>query len=190
MNLASCETLIFTAEEKKEIDLALNNVLDDLEALWSISLTESICQCYGLTDYVWRRDTRELTIEKEGIKISYPEEIILEKFGIENRRPKITEYTEMFYFLKQYEEIRKGLEQQIEKTRRKIDKEEIGMIKNILQSGLTQSQSPRIDPSLTAMIVFYAMKGLEVPYMRQSMGANFNNNKETIVEFVLQSIQF
>lgn len=78
----------------------------------------------------------------------------------------------------------------VEKARRKIDKEEIGMIKNILQSGLTQSQSPRIDPSLTAMIVFYAMKGLEVPYMRQSMGANFNNNKETIVEFVLQSIQF
>jgi len=77
----------------------------------------------------------------------------------------------------------------VEKARRKIDKEEIGMIKEILLSGLTQNNS-NIDPSLTAMIVFYAMKGLEIPYLRQSMGANFNNNKETIVEFVLQSIKF
>lgn len=77
----------------------------------------------------------------------------------------------------------------VEKARRKIDKEEIGMIKEILLSGLTQNNS-NIDPSLTAMIVFYAMKGLEIPYLRQSMGAKFNNNKETIVEFVLQSIKF
>ena len=78
----------------------------------------------------------------------------------------------------------------VEKARRKIDKEEIGMIKEILLSGLTQNNPKRIDPSLTAMIVFYAMKGLEIPYLRQSMGADFNNNKETIVEFVLQSIKF
>lgn len=77
----------------------------------------------------------------------------------------------------------------VEKARRKIDKEEIEMIKNILLSGL-KNDSSNIDTSLTAMIVFYAMKGLEIPYLRQSMGADFNNNKETIVEFVLQSIKF
>lgn len=78
----------------------------------------------------------------------------------------------------------------VEKARRKIDKEEIEMIKDILLSGLTQNETAVINPSLTAMIVFYAMKGLEIPYLRQSMGSNFTNNKETIVEFVLQSIKF
>ena len=118
MSLASYETLTFTQEEKKEIALALNNVLDDLEALWSITPTKSIYAYYNIKDDDWSSDSRELKIDIEGIKIIDREEIILEKFGRKNIRPKITEYTEIFYFIKKYEKIRKSIERKIEKSRR------------------------------------------------------------------------
>ena len=40
------------------------------------------------------------------IDINSGDEIVLEKFGKKNKRPKINNYTEIFYFIKQYEEIR------------------------------------------------------------------------------------
>lgn len=119
MKLASFEILTFTAEEKKEIDLALNNILDDLEALWSISPMESVYKFYDLK----YDNRRELLINKDGIKIvdsgivNSGDEIVLEKFGKKNKRPKINNYTEIFYFIKQYEEIRRGIERKIEKAR-------------------------------------------------------------------------
>jgi len=45
-----------------------------------------------------------------------------------------------------------------------------------------------MDPDLSATIIFYALKGLEVPYIRQNISDEFEKNKSSIVEFVLQGI--
>ena len=46
-----------------------------------------------------------------------------------------------------------------------------------------------MDPDLSAMIIFYAIKGLEVPYIRQNISEDFEKNKNSIVEFVFQGIK-
>jgi len=46
---------------------------------------------------------------------------------------------------------------------------EIALIKNILAEGIEKKVFKRMEPNLSAMIIFYAIKGLEVPYIRQNI---------------------
>lgn len=78
---------------------------------------------------------------------------------------------------------------EVERTRRKVDVREIALIKDILIEGIESKVFKRMDPSLSAMIIFYAIKGLEVPYIRQNISEEFDRNKNTIVEFVFQGIK-
>jgi len=77
---------------------------------------------------------------------------------------------------------------EVERTRRKIDFKEIAIIRNILNEGIEKKVFKRMDLNLSAMVIFYAIKGLEVPYIRQNISAEFEKNKNSIVEFVLQGI--
>jgi AcrR family transcriptional regulator len=77
---------------------------------------------------------------------------------------------------------------EVERTRRKIDFKEIAIIRNILNDGIEKKVFKRMDLNLSAMVIFYAIKGLEVPYIRQNISAEFEKNKNSIVEFVLQGI--
>jgi len=78
---------------------------------------------------------------------------------------------------------------EVERTRRKVDVMEITLIKDILIDGIEKKVFKRMDPNLSAMIIFYAIKGLEVPYIRQNISEEFEQNKNTIVEFVFQGIK-
>ena len=77
---------------------------------------------------------------------------------------------------------------EVERTRRKIDIKEIALIKKILADGIDKKVFKRMDLDLSSMIIFYAIKGLEVPYIRQNISEKFEKNKDSIVEFVLQGI--
>ncbi len=77
---------------------------------------------------------------------------------------------------------------EVERTRRKIDIKEIALIKKILADGIEKKVFKRMDLDLSSMIIFYAIKGLEVPYIRQNISERFEKNKDSIVEFVLQGI--
>lgn len=77
---------------------------------------------------------------------------------------------------------------EVERTRRKIDIKEIALIKKILADGIEKKIFKRMDLDLSSMIIFYAIKGLEVPYIRQNISERFEKNKDSIVEFVLQGI--
>ncbi len=79
---------------------------------------------------------------------------------------------------------------EVEKARRKLDAKEIKMIADILSSGNNRIQNPHIDIELSATILFYAVKGLEIPYMRKTMEPDFEQHKKTIIEFVLESVRF
>ena len=78
---------------------------------------------------------------------------------------------------------------EVERTRRKIDVKEIELISRILKEGVIKRVFKRVNIEMTAIIIFYALKGLEVPYIRQGISAEFEKNKNTIVEFVFTGIR-
>jgi len=78
---------------------------------------------------------------------------------------------------------------EVERTRRKIDMKEIAIIKKILADGVEMKIFKRMDVELSSIVIFYAIKGLEVPYIRQNISENFEKNKNSIVEFVFQGIK-
>jgi len=78
---------------------------------------------------------------------------------------------------------------EVERTRRKIDAKEIELIGLILREGVSKRVFKPINIEMTAIIIFYAIKGLEVPYIRQGISAEFEKNKNTIVEFVFTGIR-
>jgi hypothetical protein len=78
---------------------------------------------------------------------------------------------------------------EVERTRRKIDMKEIALLKKILSDGVEKKIFKRMNLDLSSMIIFYAIKGLEVPYIRQNISDSFEKNKNSIVEFVFQGIK-
>lgn len=78
---------------------------------------------------------------------------------------------------------------EVERKRRKIDVKELSLIRSIISEGIEKNIFKRMDPELSSMIIFYAIKGLEVPYIRQNISSEFERNKNSIVEFVFQGIK-
>lgn len=78
---------------------------------------------------------------------------------------------------------------EVERERRKIDVKEIALIRSIMAEGVEKNIFKRMDLDLSSIILFYAIKGLEVPYIRQNISAEFEKNKNSIVEFVFQGIK-
>ncbi len=78
---------------------------------------------------------------------------------------------------------------EVERTRRKIDIKEQALIKKILADGVEKKLFKRMDVELSSIVLFYAIKGLEVPYIRQNISDSFEQNKDYIVEFVLRGIK-
>jgi AcrR family transcriptional regulator len=78
---------------------------------------------------------------------------------------------------------------EVERTRRKIDVQEISLIRSILNNGIEKAVFKRMDLDLSSIIIFYSIKGMEVPYIRQNISSEFERNKNSIVEFVFQGIK-
>lgn len=78
---------------------------------------------------------------------------------------------------------------EVERVRRKVDMEEVKLIRDILEEGVNKRVFKRVNIDLTAVIIFYSLKGLEVPYIRQGISTEFEDNKNTIVEFVFSGIR-
>jgi AcrR family transcriptional regulator len=78
---------------------------------------------------------------------------------------------------------------EVERARRKIDHSEIEMIKKIMTEGIEKKIFKPMDVDLSSVIIFHALKGLEVPYIRQSLTSAFEKNKNKIVEFIFSGIK-
>ena len=76
----------------------------------------------------------------------------------------------------------------VERARRKTDQQEIDLIRATLVEGLQKRIFKTIDPELSAIIIFYAIKGLEVPYIRKTLTREFEQHKTEILEFVIRGI--
>ena len=78
---------------------------------------------------------------------------------------------------------------EVERKRRKVDVKEIALIRSIIAEGIEKNIFKRMDLDLSSIIIFYAIKGMEVPYIRQNISADFEKNKNSIVEFVFMGIK-
>lgn len=108
------DLLVFSKEEKKEIDQALSNVLDDLEELWKHSSKTEIYTYYRFNRNSWDTDSWRFSINEDGITIKdYPDEYALMQFKKVIKRPKIKNYTAIYYFLKCYDDVRSYVEKSI-----------------------------------------------------------------------------
>jgi len=78
---------------------------------------------------------------------------------------------------------------EVERKRRKIDVMEIALLRSIISEGIEKNIFKRMDIDLSSMIIFYAIKGLEVPYIRQNISMEFERNKNSIVDFIFTGIK-
>jgi len=79
---------------------------------------------------------------------------------------------------------------EVERARRKINSKEIQMIRDTLQEGIDRKIFKRMDLDLSSVVIFHLIKGLEVPYIRQSLTKSFEENKDNIVNFIFNGIKW
>lgn len=77
---------------------------------------------------------------------------------------------------------------EVERARRKIDKAEIALLHKILNEGVEKELFKKINIDLASVIIFHAIKGLEVPYIRKNLTSTFEANKDAVVEFIFSGI--
>lgn len=78
--------------------------------------------------------------------------------------------------------------EEIERARRPVDYKEIRLIKDILNRGKIEGVFDIHDTNWTAMLILYAMKGIEPPYLKQSIGAYLDDNKDNIINMILKGL--
>lgn len=65
----------------------------------------------------------------------------------------------------------------VEKVRKKFDSKEMQLFKAVLQEGKEKGVFQIDDVDMTAQLIHYCVKGIEVPYIRGHIGANLDGGK-------------
>ena len=76
----------------------------------------------------------------------------------------------------------------VERIRKNYDQEEIKMVKQILEDGVGKEQFVVDDPSLSAVAIVTAMKGLEVPLFLSKEKSNMDNRIDNLINFLFYGI--
>ncbi|MFA6767666.1 MAG: TetR/AcrR family transcriptional regulator [Parabacteroides sp.] len=80
----------------------------------------------------------------------------------------------------------------VEKVRKNFDIRETELIKGILEAGVNERVFDMPDVGITAVVLHHALKGLEVPYIRGSMGNTTNQRlkrKDNVVNLIFNGIR-
>ncbi len=79
----------------------------------------------------------------------------------------------------------------VQNVRKKFDREEIQIIQQILQQGVSEGIFDMPDIQITSEILHYALKGLEVPYIRGHIRSSFltDSKRENIAYLILEGIR-
>lgn len=65
----------------------------------------------------------------------------------------------------------------VEKVRKRFDAKELQLFKNVLQEGVEKGVFQVDDVDMTAELVHYCVKGIEVPYIRGHIGAKLTDEQ-------------
>mgnify|MGYP001472027105 CR=1 FL=1 len=78
----------------------------------------------------------------------------------------------------------------VENVRKEFDEKEICLIKKILADGVAQDLFHVEDIEMTASLIHYCLKGVEVPFIRGQIGANieYETRKRYIANIVLGAL--
>lgn len=68
----------------------------------------------------------------------------------------------------------------VEKVRKNFDMKEILLIKDVLREGIEKGYFDIDDVDMTAEIIHYCVKGVEVPYIRGRIGANIEDRRREV----------
>lgn len=79
----------------------------------------------------------------------------------------------------------------VEQVRKKFDRKEINILKSILEEGVEQGIFDIDDIEMTASIIHYCLKGIEVPFIRGQIGANieYRSRKEYIMKIIFGALK-
>ncbi len=79
----------------------------------------------------------------------------------------------------------------VEKVRKRFDAREFALFKIVLQEGKDKGVFAIDDVDLTAQIIHYCVKGIEVPFIRGSIGPNIepNTRKEYVANIVFGALR-
>lgn len=79
----------------------------------------------------------------------------------------------------------------VEQVRKKFDRKEINILKSILEEGAEQGIFDIDDIEMTASIIHYCLKGIEVPFIRGQIGANieYRSRKEYIMKIIFGALK-
>jgi len=80
----------------------------------------------------------------------------------------------------------------VEKVRKNFDIRETELIKGILEAGVKERVFDMPDVGITALVLHHALKGLEVPYIRGSMGDTTSQRlrrKDNVVNLIFNGIR-
>jgi AcrR family transcriptional regulator len=76
----------------------------------------------------------------------------------------------------------------IEKIRNEYDKNEIIVLRSILQSGIDQAKFSVEDPELAAVAIATAMKGLEIPLFINKEHGNIEDRLDNLINFLFYGL--
>ncbi|MCI1646905.1 MAG: TetR/AcrR family transcriptional regulator [Bacteroides sp.] len=74
----------------------------------------------------------------------------------------------------------------VEKVRKRFDAKEIQLFRDVLREGVEKGVFEIDDVDMTAALVHYSVKGIEVPYIRGHIGANLDD--ETRNKYVIHIV--
>ena len=77
---------------------------------------------------------------------------------------------------------------EVEKARRPIDLKEIKMLRQIIDEGIADGSFKDVSSQWTAMFMLYAFKGLEAPYMNNSVSLHINERRILIMDVLLNGL--
>ena len=76
----------------------------------------------------------------------------------------------------------------VEKCRKKIDIQELQIIKNILKEGVEKSYFHVENVDITAMMIHFGLRGIEIPYIKDNIREKLKNNRINITKFLLRGL--
>jgi len=125
-----------------------------------------------------------LTTLKSIAEQKLPADVKLERFVIAHFR-SVREATEHDHSLRQAFYTN---HEEMERARRPIDYKEIRLIKEILNQGKIEGIFDLHDTNWAAMLILYAMKGIEPPFLKQSIGTYLDDHRDHIIDMILKGL--
>lgn len=77
---------------------------------------------------------------------------------------------------------------EVEKARRPIDIKEIRLLRQILEEGIALGKFRIQSPQWAAMMLLYALKGLETPYFNNNISSYIKDHRRQIMSTLLEGI--